>query len=50
MPSMINSHKYLSLVVVKNKLFVIGQGTESCEVFDNACKKFVVLKHQPCIY
>ena len=50
MPSMIYSHKFHNLVVVKNKLFVISKGIESCEVYDNACKKFVVLKHQPYIY
>ena len=49
MPNMVKSQCFHSLVVVKNKLFVIGQGRESCEVFDNACKKFVVLKHQPYI-
>ena len=47
MPNMINNHTFHSLVVVADKLFVVGQGTESCEVFDNVCKKFVVLKHHP---
>ena len=50
MPNMINNFVCHNLVVVNNKLFVVGQGTESYEVFDNACKKFVVLKHQPSIY
>ena len=42
MPNTINNYTFHSLVVVKDKLFVIGKGIESCEVFDNACKKFVV--------
>ena len=48
MPDMINCHNEHSLVVVKNKLFVIGYRSE---VFDNVCKKFVALnpKHQPII-
>ena len=45
MPDMINSQSFHNLVVVKDKLFVVGQGTEACEVFDNVCKKFVLLKH-----
>ena len=50
MPNMVNYQSFHNLVVVKNKLFVIGLGTENCEFFDNACKKFVVLKHQQYIY
>ena len=50
MPNTVKHLSFHSLVVVKDKLFVIGRGIESCEVFDNACKKFVVLKHQPSIY
>ena len=46
MPNTINLYAFHNLVVVKNKMFVIGQGIENCESFDNACKKFVVLKHQ----
>ena len=42
MPNTINVYSHHNLVVVKDKLFVIG--TESCEVFDNVCKKFVSLK------
>ena len=44
MPSMINSKCLHSLVTLKNKLFVIGYGSDSCEVFDNFNKKFVDLK------
>ena len=44
MPSMINSKIDHSLVVVKNKLFVIAKEINSCEYFDNDCKKFFVLK------
>ena len=40
-----NSGKYeLSLVVVKNKLFVITKRKDNCEVFDNICKKFITIK------
>ena len=42
MPNMINIRSYHSLVVVKTKLFVIDD--RSCEVFDNTCKQFVLLK------
>ena len=44
MPSMIGSKSLHSLVVVKNKLFVIGCGIDTCEVFDNSCRKFVDIK------
>ena len=44
MPNMINRKSFHNLVVVKDKLFVVGKGTESCEVFDNVFKKFVALK------
>ena len=44
MPQM-NSGKYNhSLVVVKNKLFVILMRKDNCEVFDNVCKKFITIK------
>ena len=46
MPNMINGHSLHELVVVKNKLFVIGRGVDECEVFDTNCKKFVSLKPQ----
>ena len=46
MPNMVNSHSDHSLVVVKDKLLVVGQGTDCCEVFDVICKKFVAIKHQ----
>ena len=44
MPNMLKVNSYHNLVVVKDKLFVIGRERESCEVFDNVCKKFVALK------
>ena len=47
MPNMINSHSYHSLVVVKDKLFVIGNEIYFCEVFDNVSKNFVSFKHPP---
>ena len=33
-----------SLVVVKNKLFVISKRENDCEVYDNICKKFITIK------
>ena len=44
MPNTINNHHRHSLVVAKDKLFVIGRGYNNCEIFDNVCKKFVALK------
>ena len=44
MPDMIKGKHDHSLVVVKNKLFVIGIGRNNCEVFDNCCRKFVAIK------
>ena len=44
MPNMINRHGGHRLIVVRNKLFVIGIGRDNCEVFDNNCKKFISLK------
>ena len=36
--------RHHSLVVVKNKLFVISNIEDDCEVFDNICKKFIAIK------
>ena len=51
MPSMIERRFGHSSVAVKNKLFVIGgsygSGSETCEVYDSACKKFVYVKQKP---
>ena len=46
MPNTVNNHNSNShsLVVIKDKLFVIGFGRQSCEVFDNVCEKFIALK------
>ena len=44
MPNTIKSKSEHSLVVVKNKLFVIGRSYDNCEVFDKFCKEFVALK------
>ena len=44
MPNMTRSRRFHKMVVVKHKLFVIGHGTNSCEVYDNNSTKFVVLK------
>ena len=47
MPDMINAKSGHSLIVVKAKLFVIGYELNSCEVFDETCGKFVLLKSAP---
>ena len=44
MDNMINNHSDHCLVTVKNKLFIMDDGRNNCEVFDNVCKKFVALK------
>ena len=45
MPNMIESRRHHNLVCVKSKLFVIrGFNSESCELYDGACKKFTLLK------
>ena len=49
MPNMINYYGNHHLVVVKNRLFVIGMQTNYCEMFDNVCRKFVSLKDAPVI-
>ena len=40
---MMHQHFLLSLVTVKNKLFVMDDGRNNCEVFDDVGKKFVAL-------
>ena len=47
MPSMIHKRQSHSLVAVKNKLFAVGGGGISFEVYDSCCKKFVVMKLPP---
>ena len=44
MPNMNSSKHSHSLVVVKNKLFVISKRKDGWEVFDNICKKFTTIK------
>ena len=44
MPNMINRKTRHGLVVVKSKLFVVGERLNDCEVFDNNFKHFVSLK------
>ena len=44
MPSMMNDKSNHSMVVAKNKLYAIGWCWQKCEVFDETCKRFVVLK------
>ena len=44
LPNMIKPRSRHNMVVVRDKLFVIGEGTNSCELFDKTCNKFVALK------
>ena len=44
MANMINKISRHSLVVVKNKLFVIGNSTNKCEMYESVGKTFVALK------
>ena len=44
MPNMIKCRTSHQLVVVKNKLFVIGNVNKGCEVYEKTFKKFVQLK------
>ena len=50
MPNMTDSKVQHSLVALKNKLYAIGRGTDTCEFFDNCCKKFVAIKSPPTIF
>ena len=43
-PKMINRRCYHQSVRIKNKLFMIGGGITSCEVYDSTCKRFVAIK------
>ena len=51
MPNMIEGRCNQGSVAMRNKLFVFGSlqgnGSNSCEVFDSTCKKFVMLKQLP---
>ena len=44
MPNMNSGKSNHSLVVVMNKLFIISERENTCEVFDNVCKMFVTIK------
>ena len=48
MQNMIERKRSHSLVVVENKLFVIGRNNS--EVFDSSCGKFIFLKSPDCCY
>ena len=41
-----NNRRYFhKSVAIKNKLFIVkGDSTDTCEVYDSTCKKFVLLK------
>ena len=44
MPNMVKSRMSHSLAAMKNKLFVIGENAETCEVFDKISNKFVMIR------
>ena len=47
-PNMIYGRSFHSLIPATNKLFAIGdQWTNTCEVYDTLCNKFVLLKQIP---
>ena len=47
MPNMVEERSFHKLVSFKHKLYVIGGQSYSCEVYDNTCKKFVIMKPPP---
>ena len=47
MPNMIERRYNNESVAIKNKLFVVGGESPTCEVFDSTCGKFVLLKSPP---
>ena len=49
MPNMIHRQDCHRLLVVKSKLFVIGNGADNCEVFDKKNKVFVAIKSPPAL-
>ena len=42
-PRMTRGYNNHSLLTVEDKFFVVGHATAGCELFDNACKKFVAI-------
>ena len=44
MPNMNGAEAYHSILIAKNKMFVIGVRTNNKEVFDNNSSKFVFLE------
>ena len=44
MPNMVKERFCHKSVAIKNKLYVFGGITKTSEVYDSACKKFVLLK------
>ena len=49
-PSMIYTRCYHKSVSIKNKLFMIGGGRDTCEVYDSTGKQFVALKSDLTLY
>ena len=50
MPNMIRGRHRHKSVAIKNKLFLIGGTTPTCEVYDSTLNKFVLLKAPPEYY
>ena len=50
LPNMINARFRHKSVSIKNKLFIIGGSSTTCEMFDSRCNKFVLLKPLPVSY
>ena len=44
MPSMCAAKHCHGLVVAQNKMFAIAHGKNNCEVFEDSCRKFAILK------
>ena len=44
MPDMIHGKSEHKLIVVRNKMIVMGMGRDNCEIFDSNCKMFVAFK------
>ena len=51
MPNMVYERRQHKIVSIRNKFFAVGGfSTDSCEVFDLACNKFVLLQQPPACY
>ena len=50
MPNMIEGRTHHHQVAVRNKLYVIGGQTQTCEVFDRIVNKFVLVRPPPSLF